>query len=162
MAERDNPVEINEHALDAEWLRQAKLYKRYADRLAAAEHDLRVAEGKLDIAKATAALEIRRDVQTYGIDGKLTEETVKAQVVLHPLVTDAVENVQECQKDVAESKAWTRAMEHRKAALENLVYLHGQSYFAEPRERGGGKTMKEKQADAAFKARPRRNRGDEE
>jgi len=34
-------------------------------------------------------------------------------------------------------QAAVTALDHRKKALENLVYLHGQNYFSEPHARDG-------------------------
>ena len=130
--------ELDSGRLDEEWVNQPKLYFRYATRLAEAKeaHDRAKAQRDLTVAKLDR--NIRTEPLAYDIP-KVTEGVVEKTVLLQPLYQAATKEVIDAKARVDQLEAVVSALDHRKKALENLVYLHGQSYFATPRPPEGQK-----------------------
>jgi hypothetical protein len=135
-------MDIDQNRLDESWLDQPKLYLKYATKLADAKLDYDEAKARLDVTKAEIELKVREDPEKFAVK-KVTEAVIESTVV-------ADETVQEAQKEVNLSKhrvnileAAVNALEHRKRTLENLVTLHGQSYFATPSAKGAGREARE-------------------
>ena len=127
-------LQIDELRLDREWTRQPKLMWEFGERLADARRDHEAAKNVLEATAAEVDAEIRKDPKAFGLD-KVTEAVVKNAVVL-------CEDYETTQAEVLQAKhrvdvlaAIVNALEHKRRALENLVSLHGMSYFAEPRPR---------------------------
>jgi hypothetical protein len=127
--ERD--IRIDESALDVEWLEQPRLMVKYAQHATACTKVAELAEQHLDVLKADLDKDIRQNPGMYSIKNP-TVEAIKNAII-------ANETIQEANKAWIEAKfeanmAWNavKAFEHRKSALENLVKLHGQQYFASP------------------------------
>lgn len=150
-------VDIDEDILDKEWLKQPKLYMRYALLLAEAKHNLAQAKADVDVVSADIELQIRSTPLDFGISGKATEGAVHAVLVTQKKYKVAVKNLLEAQHRVDMLNAVLRALEHRKDTLENLVYLHGQNYFSTPRARGS-KDIEETTKREARKVGTRKDR----
>ena len=126
----EKDIEIDGQSLDQEWLRQPSLFMRYSRELADAKERMSRASEKLDITKADAGNAARE---------KFAAENIKATV---DMVRDAAQKDKNVKADTdalikAEHEvniltSAVRAFDHRKAALEGLVTLHGQNYFAGP------------------------------
>lgn len=134
--ERDSLVEIDEYNLDKEFYEQPKLMRRYAFKVA----DLRliVAERKaaVDLVKAELELAIRAEPENYGVK-KVTEKLVEAVIITQDEYKTALKKYNRAKHKLDQYQAIVSALEHRKSALEGAVKLHGQGYFAEPREPEG-------------------------
>lgn len=124
-------TKIDESALDVEWLRQSELTFKYCRHEAEAKRTLDKAETNLDIVKAEVDKEIRKSPETYDLH-KVTETAISNAVAIHPRVLDAEERVADAQFDVNIAIAAVRSIYAKKDALENLVRLYGQQYFAGP------------------------------
>jgi len=127
----EKDVNIDESALDVEWLQQPSLMKRYADMATKAERNEALKKESLDLLRAQFDLLIRKTPEDFKID-KITEA-----VVANTILT--LEDYQEANKEYLEAKFErknadndVKAIEQKKTALENLVKLHGQQYFAGP------------------------------
>lgn len=122
-------VEIDQNALDEEWVEQPKMYHLWATKLAKAKAKVAAKKAALDLAEAESRRRIRKNPAKYGVP-KLTDATLKAAATLHPHYQAALAeyNSARYKQDVYE--AAVKALEHRKAALQDLVFLWGQSYFA--------------------------------
>ena len=134
-------VHIDESRLDEEWLRQPDLYFKYASQLADAKQRLDQAKAELDLVEAECNKDIRERPEHYGVDrsrntGAPTEDAVKKAVVIHDDYQAAVMDIVKHKHEVEVLAAAVNALDHKKRALENLVSLHGQSYFAAPRATG--------------------------
>lgn len=131
----DNEIDfdprIDEQALDLEWLRQPKLYFKWASAYAAAKRDVSEAKAELDVTKAEVAAEIRKDPGFYGCKG--TVDAVNECAMLQPEYKAALRKLHRMQYHQDVIGAAVSSLDHRKKALENLVDLHSQNYFSEPR-----------------------------
>lgn len=137
----------DKHRLDEEWEKQAPLYFEYARKLERAntkidesKAEVDVLKNELDVERAEVELIIRRKPAKYTGVEKATEAIIAAAVKVHPRVQRAQVKMQEASRMVIVAKnragilaAAVKALDHRKKALENLVWLHGQNYFSEPR-----------------------------
>jgi hypothetical protein len=128
---------IDELQLDTEWLKQPRLYYDWAIYYADAKRDLATQKQKLDVVKAELAREIRSDPVRYNLD-KVTETTVPACVLEQLEYKDANRDYINAQHRADVLGAAVAALEHRRRALENLVDLHGQNYFSQPRAHSDG------------------------
>lgn len=122
---------IDESALDVEWLRQASLAMKYGRIVAQAKLDEAHAKENFDLVKAEVASDVRINPGDYDLK-KVTEGTVAETVTQNTSYKKAMHNYldKKFQTDMAINAM--RAIEQKKVALENLVRLHGQQYFAGP------------------------------
>lgn len=126
-------VDIDPDSLDVEWLNHPRLMMRYCRKSAEAHREMDLAKECLDLARATLNQAIRTDPKAYGITAeKVTEASINAAILMHAdyQAASTVFINSKFENDVA--AAAVRAFDHRKSALENLVRLHGQAYFAGP------------------------------
>jgi len=128
----EDDIRIDETALDVEWLEQATLMIKYAKHAAVMRQRLDLAKELLDLVRAELDKEIRSNPERFDID-KITETVVQNTIIQQDRFKKANENLinTKFETDIAQSAV--RAMDARKDALENLVRLHGQQYFAGPK-----------------------------
>lgn len=142
----DLVFDIDKNLLDEEWVNQPKLYFRWASQLEDAKEELDeakrnydVQKTEFDLTKAEVEMSIRNDPDDYGMP-KVTDKSIAAAIIMQPEYKEAQEQLVEAQKtiDLARHRvgilqAAVTALDHKKKALEKLVDLHGQKYFATPR-----------------------------
>lgn len=142
-----NLLDIDNYALDTEWIRQPTLFFEYAEQLTDARNELDEAKSRLEVAKAEldevcASLDtqIRSNPESFGVTSKITETVVKNTVLLHADYKKAKKKCEDIQKEILQTKhnvdilqAFVSSLDVKKTALENLVKLHGQNYFATPK-----------------------------
>ncbi len=128
----EKEIRIDETALDVEWLEQPKLFMRYARYAAETQKMLDLAKTNLDLVKAELDKAVRENPDKFGI-GKLTETVVLNTILSLPEYKEANEKYINAKYEAEIAKSAVRAFEQRKEALENLVRLHGQEYFAGPK-----------------------------
>lgn len=126
----DKDLTIDPQALDVEWLRQPRLYMRYAEQLANAREYLSRASERLDITRAEAGNKARENFAAAGT--KTTVDMVRDAAQNDPDVKADSDAVIKAEHEVNILQAAVRAFDQRKDALENMVRLHGQMYFAGP------------------------------
>jgi len=131
----DSIFTIDLNSLDQEWLYQPKLYFQYASQLADTRRKLEEAKRELDVVDAESDLRIRQKQEDFGISEKvkLTEAMIKNTISLQKEHQDALHKIIVVKHKVDIVQAAVTAFDHRKSALERLVSLHGQSYFASPK-----------------------------
>ena len=125
---------IDPEALDVEWLQQAGRFVRLAEEQARIKHRLARLNEKLEVQEAVVAKEVRKNPAKHGMEERATEGGIKAAVLLDEEVQGLRSGILKRQYELDLVTAAVRAMEHRKAALEELVKLQGQQYFAGPKE----------------------------
>jgi hypothetical protein len=132
--------DIDKNLLDDEWLNQPKLYYDWALQLEVARLELDNAKAEFDVAQSEIDLDIRTNPENYGElpeeavnKGKITEKMVAAVLIMQMGYKDAQQTVFEAKHRVGILQAAVAALDQRKKALEKLVDLHGQKYFATPR-----------------------------
>lgn len=124
-------VFIDESSLDIEWLEQPSLVIKYGQIVADMELRLGHKKMTLDITKAGIDKDVRTSPGDYGIE-KITETVVSNAILEHPDYQEAHKSVLEAQYEYNVARTALTAIIQRKDALENLVRLHGQQYFAGP------------------------------
>ncbi len=127
----ENDVKIDESGLDVEWLRQADLMGKYCRHAAHAKAVMDRAKEALEVKEAEMDRVVREFPENYGIS-KITETVVKNAVLTTPQRTKASKNYIDAKYEYDMAVAAVRAIDQKKTALENLVKLHGMSYFAGP------------------------------
>lgn len=128
--ERD--LHIDESALDVEWLNQPMLIMKYSRELAAAEREVSRIKEKQSVIKAELDRDIRLSPEKFKIDSKLTEAVVMNTILLTEKHKKVTEELIEAQYESRMLKGAVEACQQRKDALQDLVKLHGQRYFAGP------------------------------
>lgn len=124
-------ISIDGKALDLEWLDQAPRYMRYSSELADARDRLARAERRQDVVEAEANDRARKRL-TVPDQKAPTVDAIRAAVVMDEEVRKNMDNILALKHNVDILAAAVSAFDHRKRALENLVTLHGQQYFAGP------------------------------
>ena len=127
----ENDIKIDESALDVEWLEQPRLMIKYAQILVQAKKEEEQAKDELEVIQAELDKEIRIDPEKFDIV-KITETVVRNTILLDSSYKEVFEKYLESRYEAEMAKLALRSIEHRKDALENLVKLHGQQYFAGP------------------------------
>ena len=128
--ERD--LYIDESALDVEWLGQASLMFRYSKELAKAEREIARLKEKQAVVKAELDRDIRLVPEDFDIKVKVTEAVVSNTILFQEEYKTITNELIEAQYEVSMIKGAVNAIHQRKDALQDLVRLHGQRYFAGP------------------------------
>jgi len=127
----ENDTRIDQQGLDVEWLRQPKLMMKYGQIAAKSKLEMDHAKEDLEVTKAQLDRDIRQFPDNYGLT-KLTEGTILATILIQTEYKDAMETYLNLKYENDMAMAAVRAVDQKKTALENLVRLHGQQYFAGP------------------------------
>lgn len=127
----DNEFRINLSQLDREWVRQSGYVHAYGQQQAAAKRDLEEAKSQLEATRAMIAKEVRADPEKFDLE-RATVDATKDAVQLDERYQAAEAKVREAKYKVDMLAAALNTLEHKKAALQNLVTLHGRDYFSEP------------------------------
>lgn len=151
----ESVLDIDKNDLDKEFCRQPRLYIKYAAELANARMLLDESDNSLKAIKATLDGLIRSDPSAYDLPDKITETVIASAILLQDSYMKAQKKVSLAQYKVNLLFAMIGAFDHKKSALENLVKLQGQSYYATPRSDSEGKDrlMKERSDKVARKCR---------
>ena len=127
----EKDMTIDESALDVEWLDQPRLMLRYAKHAAKTRLEVERVKEKLDIVRAELDKKIRMDPEAFEIV-KLTETFITSTILTQKEYQEANEEYLEAVYESNMAQGAVRAIDGKKTALENLVRLHGQQYFAGP------------------------------
>jgi len=155
MEEYERDCQIDKDNLDVEWEKQPSLYMKWAARYAQATAErMRIEEGLravreaakrgLEEIRATLDAEIRVDPGSFGLDPdkKPTEAAISGAVVTAPayvdVYKDGIEGIETVVKKLAEAVeseqilyGATKAMDHKRAALDGETRLWLGGYYAE-------------------------------
>lgn len=122
-------LKIEHDALDIEWLKRPEVAMKYNRLSAEADREVRRLKERLEVIESELVLEM----SSQGKDGKKpTAQIISAQVKTHPRYKKLFRLLNEAQYEADILKGAVFAFQQRKSALENLVILHGQNYFAGP------------------------------
>ena len=124
-------IRIDESALDVEWLRQASLTFQYGTHQAKMKRIVDRKKEELDLVKADLDKKIRSNPENYKID-KITEAAIQATILQQEDYQEINSELIDARYELEIASAALRALEQKKSALENLVRLNGQNYFAGP------------------------------
>lgn len=129
----EEDILIDESALDVEWLNQSDLFFKYSAALAEADRIAKRAHENLKTIRSELRLEAAEGGEDL-IGTKPTADNVDAWVRIQDTYKKAKEDFHKREYEADILRGAVFAMRQRKDALENLVRLHGQSYFAGPTE----------------------------
>ena len=127
----EQDLRIDETALDVEWLDQAMLFMRYARHAAEARKTFDETKQELDIVRAEIDKDIRENPDKYGLE-KVTEGAIQSTLLTNKKYWAANQKVLDAKYEFDMASNAVSAFNMRKEALENLVKLNGQQYFAGP------------------------------
>lgn len=137
MAKKDykRDMRIDESNLALEWLDQAELATDWNMEYVEAEDELTRADENVKFTRSELILKINQDPDEYlGKGVKATDPKVEAAYRTHRDYLAAKERWMDAKKELSELEHIKKEIGFtRKAALENLVTLHGQNYFAGPK-----------------------------
>ena len=160
----ENDINIDESALDVEWLEQPKLLIRYARHAAEKAQELDLAKENLDLVRAEVDMQIRDEPEQFGISVKLTEALIGNTIISEPKYKIALKRYNTAKYEHEIARAAVSAIHMRKEALENLVRLHGMQYFAGPKmprdlsEEKARRAEQQKSVDAGIAQKFKRKR----
>lgn len=128
----DKDIEIDDTALDIEWLEQPRKMLQYSKNAAFRRMKLDDAKQALEVVKAEVDKKIRKNPEKFGIE-KITENVIAATILINQEYQEAYAEYLTAKYESDMASGAVQAFEQRKSALENLVKLHGQQYFAGPK-----------------------------
>ena len=127
----EQDMTIDPDSLDVEWIEQPRLMLQYSRHAAKTRLEVERKKEELDIVRAGLDKDIRIDPERFSIF-KLTESVVSSTIITQKEYMVANEEFLLLQYESNMAQGAVRALEGKKTALENLVKLHGQQYFAGP------------------------------
>lgn len=127
----EQDVNIDPDQLDTEWLEQPRLMIKYAKAATQAKAELDHAKEAVEVTKANLDKNIRSYPEKYDIS-KITETVVQNTILLQDEYQEASQTSIEARHEFEMARYAVQAIQDRKEALENLVKLYGQQYFAGP------------------------------
>ena len=126
-------VKLDPDALDVEWIRQPELARQYGDLVVRLRG--KVSRRELQIKEKEASLVTEAQENPSKVFGKekYTVKEMEAYIRNHPEFQQLERELLAEKEELAYSEVAKNEITYtRKAALENLVVLHGQKYFAGP------------------------------
>jgi len=155
-------TKIDPSQLDIEWLEQSRLTLMYTKHQAQKQKEEDQAKEKLEYVDAELDKEIRSDPEKFEIF-KITEGVVRNTILLDKEHQETNAKYLDARFENNTAKGAVRAIDTKKVALENLVKLNGQQYFAGPRSprdisQEWEKHERQKRADTKVGKSFRRNR----
>lgn len=125
-------IDIN--ALDEEWLDQPNLFMRYAEASAQAEKELRRMHEKVKTIRSELVFKAFSEgtVKIKDKEAKVVGSVAEAYYRINPDYRKAKQELIRCEHTTEVLRGAVSAFHQRRAALERLVMLHGQQYFAGP------------------------------
>jgi hypothetical protein len=130
----EQDIRIDETALDVEWLEQATLAMRYGRHYAVCRKRLTEAEEKVKITRAELVAEANSDPVGCCNKDKPNAADIEAYYRNSDLHKKAKEEWVRAQYEADMAEIAKNEISYtRKIALENLVRLHAQQYFAGPK-----------------------------
>jgi hypothetical protein len=127
---KDPRFEVDRRALDEQWEQQPALFLEYAEQLAETNAEVDRLKDGVEVVRAQLDSRVRKELAASV--AKVTEAMVTAAIASDKDMIETLEILREAQKDAAILKAEVQALDQRRSALENLVRLHGQEYYAVP------------------------------
>ena len=127
----EDDIRIDESSLDVEWLEQPRLMMKYTRHAVDMRQVMDLARENLDLCKAELDKEIRNDPESFGL-AKITEGAINNTIIAQQEYKTASKQYLDAKYEYEVAQGAVRAFDQRKSALENLVRLHGQQYFAGP------------------------------
>ena len=122
-------LQIDIYNLEKEWMEQPIKFMDYAELSAQAKLECDRSKEAMEVIGAKISNVLRGPGDT---GKKLTESAISDRVSVDDDYRNAVEKYNKAKFNQQILSAAVAAFEQRKSALENLVKLHGQSYYSQP------------------------------
>ena len=127
-------IRIDENSLDIEWLEQASLAMKYGKIWNDAKKKVRMIEEQIKVTRSELIEEAYENPQELLNVSKATAQTVEAYYRNDEAYKELKDALIEAEHELNIIEiAKNEICFTRKSALENLVVLHGQQYFAGPK-----------------------------
>lgn len=133
-SDNNSELDIDQYALDEDWVNQPKLYRKYATELADAKDEYERARDNTKVVEAECYLDVSENFESHGLD-KRTETGIKSVIPLHEDYREAIDKELKAKHKMEVLNGVVMSLSHRKTALEKLVDLRLADYFAEPKAR---------------------------
>jgi hypothetical protein len=127
-------LQIDQDALDHEWVQQPEFYHEAAVKAANARLELDDSKNELEVVRAELYFDITANPEKYKL-AKTTEAAIQAQLVLCDEYKTAMEAVNTAKHKQSICDALVQACDQKKRALENLVSLRLADYYSSPKVR---------------------------
>ena len=150
-------LQINELELEKAWADQPRLCWRWNRKLAKAKKQVSNAEKKFELVKAKLGKNIRENPEAYKLR-KNTNDAVSEVLICQDLYQEAYNEIIEAQYEVDLIKAVTAAINDKKYALQDLVQLYLNEYYAEPSKKGHNKEAIDEMEQRAIAKRGQKRR----
>jgi len=124
-------LKIDPDGLDVEWARQPRLALKYHEAVARSRSKMERLKQQFDVKHAEVSRRIRKNPEAHGME-KQTERAVELAVALDREIRELNDQLIDAKEELELLQAASRAIDHKRDALENLVRLHAASYFAGP------------------------------
>jgi hypothetical protein len=129
----EKDLRIDADALDLEWIGQATLSMKYVKHFAQCRKRLTNAEENIKVIRAELIQKANSDPVRFCKKEKPNAADIEAYYRNHPRHKEAKDEWVEAQYEFTMAEGAKNEFSFtRKAALENMVTLHGQNYFAGP------------------------------
>ena len=139
MSSYDDDLRIDIDQLDVEWLRQPRLYMKYAEMAEQADLEVKKAKEKMELEYAKSFRKILDE-----FDKKPSDSMIDALILSdYPEYGEAKSAYAEAIYRANVLAAVVKAMDQRKSAIEGLVKLWAGQYFSGPREPRDTSVMRE-------------------
>lgn len=130
----DELLKLDKYNLDTEWVNHSDYVYMFLDEQAEARIKMDAMKDNIEVVKAELDKAIRNNPKKFNLD-KLTEVLINNTIILQEDYGKALKDYLDAKGEYYDAVNISTAMEHRKAALENLVVLHGRGYWADPVEK---------------------------
>lgn len=150
-------IEIDQDALDREFVNQPYLYMKYAELSARADIKARRAKDDLEVLAAAIYKEVVEES-----DKKPTDKAIQAEINDNKEYRELMHRYLELKYEADLMAAAVKAMEHKKTSLENLTKLWIGSYYSTPKQTNDSEEMKGDKRINRQRERLNRKRGGEE
>jgi hypothetical protein len=124
-------VAIDKYNLEDEWCKQPSLAFKWTALVAEAERKLDKLKTEREICRANLDSEIRKHPITHGL-GKVTENAIEGIIVNDDSYKEVSNRYIEAKRHLGIVQAASKAIDHRKQALEGLVKLYLNNYYVQP------------------------------
>jgi hypothetical protein len=129
----DKDMEIDPDALDVEWLEQGHIAKKYIKNLTKCNKRVRQLQERKKTIRSELILKVNQDPERLIGKAKPNAADIEAYYRTHKDYKEAIEELNEALEEAEFADLGKNEICFtRKKALENLVVLHGQMYFAGP------------------------------
>lgn len=131
-SEFQKDLAIDPEQLDVACVAQAETFFKWAERSITARSEMDRLDLVLKVTEARLSADVRRNPESYGLEGRLTEANYKAAVMQSDKYMEAHDAWLNAREEYNLLDKGVDAMDMKKRQLENLITLHGQQYFAGP------------------------------